>query len=138
MKKVMAFGTFDLFHKGHENYLKQAKKQGDFLIVIVARDQNVELIKGVKPTHDENERVLRVEKSGIAEKVVLGSKKNKLWIIIEEKPEILCLGYDQEVDEKELKEKLLKDGLNCEIKRMKGYHCYKYKSSIIKKGNSFS
>ncbi|PIP26352.1 MAG: hypothetical protein COX31_02740, partial [Candidatus Moranbacteria bacterium CG23_combo_of_CG06-09_8_20_14_all_40_16] len=24
MKKVMAFGTFDIFHKGHESYLKQA------------------------------------------------------------------------------------------------------------------
>ena len=27
--KVLAFGTFDILHKGHEFYLKQAKKHGE-------------------------------------------------------------------------------------------------------------
>lgn len=44
-KIVMAFGTFDVFHPGHEYYLTQAKKYGDILIVVVARDKTVEKVK---------------------------------------------------------------------------------------------
>ena len=41
MKKVMTFGSFDVLHKGHEHYLKEAKSYGDYLIVVVARDENI-------------------------------------------------------------------------------------------------
>lgn len=44
-KKVMAFGTFDLFHPGHQYYLSEASKSGDELIVVIARDLRVEHIK---------------------------------------------------------------------------------------------
>jgi FAD synthetase len=48
MKKkrvVMTFGTFDLLHPGHLHYLSEAKKLGDYLITIVARDATVERLK---------------------------------------------------------------------------------------------
>ena len=35
------FGTFDILHKGHEEFLKDAKSQGDFLIVNVVSDKLV-------------------------------------------------------------------------------------------------
>jgi FAD synthetase len=44
-KVVMTFGTFDMFHPGHRYYLSEARKEGDVLVVIVARDITVEKLK---------------------------------------------------------------------------------------------
>ena len=56
MKKVMVFGTFDIFHDGHRDYFKQAREFGDYLIVVVARDENVLKIKGNIPRNNEKAR----------------------------------------------------------------------------------
>ena len=41
MKKVITYGTFDLFHLGHYNILKRAKEYGDYLIVGVTSESSV-------------------------------------------------------------------------------------------------
>ncbi len=38
MKKVITYGTYDLFHEGHYNLLKNAKALGDYLVVGVTSD----------------------------------------------------------------------------------------------------
>jgi glycerol-3-phosphate cytidylyltransferase len=38
MKKVITFGTFDLFHIGHLQILKRARQLGDYLIVGISTD----------------------------------------------------------------------------------------------------
>ena len=38
MKRVITYGTFDLLHYGHINFLKRAKALGDYLVVAVSTD----------------------------------------------------------------------------------------------------
>ena len=129
MKKVICFGTFDILHLGHINFFKQAKVLGDELIVVIARDSNVKS----KLVHNETERKGLVESIKFVNKAILGDKKDVLKPIIKEKPEIICLGYDQPIKIKELKAKLLDKGIKVEVKRLKPYFKHKHKSSLIKK-----
>lgn len=96
MKKVIVFGTFDIIHPGHIHMLKEAKKYGDYLIAVIARDPIVCEVKGKLPKYNENIRLENVQKLGIADKVRLGCLgENKYQTIAEENPDIVALGYDQ-------------------------------------------
>ncbi|MCP5052809.1 MAG: glycerol-3-phosphate cytidylyltransferase, partial [bacterium] len=39
MKRVITYGTYDLFHVGHENLLKRARALGDYLVVGLSSDE---------------------------------------------------------------------------------------------------
>ena len=39
MKRIIAYGTFDLLHYGHINLLQRAKALGDYLIVALSTDK---------------------------------------------------------------------------------------------------
>ncbi|MCK5413491.1 MAG: adenylyltransferase/cytidyltransferase family protein [Candidatus Pacebacteria bacterium] len=134
MKKVMIFGTFDIFHKGHEDFFRQAREFGQYLIVVVARNENVLKIKGNLPRNNEIARRDEIVKSGLADEVVLGNYSDKYKIIQDNKPDVICLGYDQQVSEDELKNKLIKFGLeNTRIVRLNSFHPKTYKSSKLRK-----
>ncbi|HJO01688.1 MAG: FAD synthase [Candidatus Woesearchaeota archaeon] len=133
MKKVMAFGSFDMLHKGHEAYLKEAKSYGDYLIVIVARDESIIRFKGRKPKNDENSRLGQIKKLDFVDEAVLGSKGNIFDVLEEYSPDVICLGYDQKtVEEEKLREELEKRNLKAKIVRAKPYKEDIYKSSKLK------
>jgi cytidyltransferase-like protein len=125
--KVMAFGTFDIFHKGHENYLKQAGRRGDYLIVVIGRDKNVRIIKGKLPKNSENDRLKRVRKSGLADKAILGNLRDKYAVIRKHKPDLIALGYDQ----RSFVEGLAKKFKKIKIVRLKPFKPSIYKSSKL-------
>ena len=132
MKKVMAFGSFDILHKGHESYLKEAKGYGDYFVVIVARDENILRFKGRKPKNDEGHRLEQVRKLNFVDEAVLGHKDNVFEVLGEFSPDVICLGYDQKIDEEKLREELEKRNLKAEIIRAKPFKPEIYKSSILK------
>lgn len=136
MKKtrIIVFGTFDILHKGHINFFKQARRlvKDPYLIVSVARDINVKKIKGHKTINNEKYRLRQISKQKQVNRAVLGSKTNYIKHILEEEPEIIALGYDQKAYTKNLKAILSKKGLKVKIRRLKSYFPKKYKSSLFK------
>ena len=57
-KKIRVFtsGSFDLFHIGHLNLIKNAKRRCDYLIVGVNTDELVESYKNKRPIVPLGER----------------------------------------------------------------------------------
>lgn len=130
----MIFGTFDIFHKGHQDFIRQAREFGEYLIVIIARDKNVLKIKGSLPRNNERERQNIIVKNKLADEVILGNINNKYKIIQDNQPNLICLGYDQKVSKKELQEKLIEFNLNnTKFIRLKSFFPEIYKSSKLKK-----
>ncbi len=57
---VFLHGTFDLFHRGHVEFLKESKKQGGLLIVGVDHDENVPIYKSKKKVVFEQKHRVRI------------------------------------------------------------------------------
>lgn len=129
----MIFGTFDYFHAGHESLIKQAKLLGDYLIVIVARDETVKQIKGAYPDHNEKQRIETLKNHALIDKAVLGNHDDKYKVIKKHRPNIIALGYDQFVFTYRLEKFLIDENLNTKIHRLKPYEPGIYKSSIVRK-----
>lgn len=71
MKKVITYGTFDLFHQGHYNLLKRARELGDYLIVGVTTD-NFDLERGKLNTcNNIMERIEAVRETGLADQIII-------------------------------------------------------------------
>lgn len=130
----MVFGTFDGLHKGHFDFLRQARNlaKKSFLIVSVARDKNVNKIKNRYPVLNEEKRMNLVQKCKLVDKAVLSGIKNHIPHIVKECPDIIALGYDQKAYVKNLKKDLKNKGIFVKIIRLKPYQKDKYKNHLLK------
>ncbi|MDY2959349.1 MAG: adenylyltransferase/cytidyltransferase family protein [Hornefia sp.] len=71
MKKVITYGTYDLFHKGHFNILKRAREYGDYLIVGVT-GENYDIGRGKLSVHDSlAERIENVKNTGLVDQIIV-------------------------------------------------------------------
>lgn len=61
MKKIITFGTFDVFHAGHVKILERARQLGDFLIVGVSSDELNYKKKNRYPIYSQADRLHIVE-----------------------------------------------------------------------------
>lgn len=71
MKKVLTYGTFDLFHEGHYNLLKRAKALGDYLIVGVTTEHFDEQRGKINIVDSLLERIENVRRTGFADEIII-------------------------------------------------------------------
>ena len=76
MKKIAISGYFDPIHVGHIEYINNAKKLGDWLVVIVNNNNQCALKKG-KYFMDEKDRVLIVKNIKAVDEVFLSIDEDK-------------------------------------------------------------
>ena len=94
---VVTNGCFDLLHFGHVDYLQEAKKKGDILVVAVNSDASIRKIKGKKrPIIGEKNRLSVVAALQSVDYVVLFKEDTPLKVIKALKPDILVKGADWE------------------------------------------
>lgn len=130
MRKVMVFGSFDPIHEGHRSLFRQARRHGDWLTVVLSRDESIRRIKGREPRTDEDARLELLKREELVDHVVLGHKDDFFKIIEMEMPDVLVLGYDQRTfDEEMIQREIAKRKQRVDIKRAVALNPAKYKSS---------
>lgn len=124
MTKVLVGGVFNIVHAGHLFFLKEAKKRGDKLVVVVASDRTAVLTK-TYPLFSAEKRKKALEKTGVADRVVIGDDTDFMKVVEKEDPDVIVLGKDQKMSKKRLEKELRKRRLICRVvrlrRRKKGY-----------------
>jgi glycerol-3-phosphate cytidylyltransferase len=95
MKKVITYGSFDLFHEGHYNLLKHAKELGDMLIVGVTTEQ-YDVYRGKMNVVDSlMRRIDNVRQSGFADEIIIEDHEGqKIEDIQKYGADVFVLGSD--------------------------------------------
>jgi FAD synthetase len=117
MKTVVATGVFDILHPGHILFLEEAKKLGDRLIVIVARDRTAEKRK-YPPRIPEKQRLEVVSALKAVDEAILGDHADMYKPIVGIDPDIIALGQNQHFDVTALEEEIRKRGLKAKVVRI--------------------
>lgn len=125
--RILVTGTFDDLHPGHHFVLEEASKRGE-LFVIVARDANVQKIKGRPPLQSQEVRKQGIEKAFPNATVVLGDETDFLKPVSDIRPDLILLGYDQK-----LPPDIAESDLPCPTERLPAFHPEIHKSSLRRK-----
>ncbi|MEM0078078.1 MAG: adenylyltransferase/cytidyltransferase family protein [Thermoplasmata archaeon] len=120
MVRVMASGVFDILHPGHIFFLEEAKKLGNELVVVVARDSTARKLKH-QPIMNEDVRLKMVTALKPVDIAILGHEDDIFKTVEEIRPDIIVLGYDQNFDEKYIEEECKKRGLKVTVIRLPKY-----------------
>ncbi len=107
-KIVTCNGSFDILHQGHLQRLREAKRQGDILIVCLNSDKSVRAYKGSgRPINSQAVRANNLTDLEYVDYVVIFNEINPKKILSKIKPDIHCVGRDWGKDcvEREVVEK---------------------------------
>ena len=95
MKKVITYGTYDLFHYGHKRLLERAKALGDYLIVGVTAEGFDRARGKINVQQSLMERMEAVKSTGIADEVIVEEYEGqKIDDILRYGIDIFAIGSD--------------------------------------------
>ncbi len=100
MRVVFTNGCFDLLHPGHLNYLEDAGKMGDILIVGLNSDDSVRRLKGsLRPVNRLSDRAHMLTALRAVDLVVPFSEETPINLIKTLLPDVLVKGGDYMPDD---------------------------------------
>jgi len=132
IKVVLAGGVYDVLHLGHLAALTEARSLGDVLVVVVATDTTVEMLKGRKPIFPERDRRALVEGIKPVDRAILGYEDVGMGyeqVLVDVQPDIVAFGYDQENLEKSVREIIQRHKMKIQTIRLSKFDHEKYLSS---------
>jgi cytidyltransferase-like protein len=117
--RVAVYGTFDILHEGHFEFLRKARQYGDWLGVILIARKFVMENKALAPIHTVHERRDALLRTGLVDAVFVDSVSQGLRCLDIIEPDIFCLGYDQTTVWEEILQSLLSTRFpRCRMKRL--------------------
>ena len=97
---VFTNGVFDILHRGHVEYLNQAKKLGEILIVGVNSDNSARRLKGPgRPFNSEEDRAFILANLKAVDFAVIFDQPTPFDLINTLQPDIIVKGGDYRPDE---------------------------------------
>ena len=121
IKRVAVWGTFDLLHAGHIEFLERASQFGD-LYVIVIPDEQALRNKGYLPDNDTETRKNNLERLPFVKQVFIDCIEMGLDCLSEIHPDFFVLGYDQDnFWENILKNEFAKKNLSVNFSRLERF-----------------
>lgn len=134
MNTALVFGTFDPIHPGHEYVFREAKKLGDRLVVVVARDATIQKEKNREHHMSEQDRVTAVKSLADIDEALLGDESPDSYeLLLKLDFTTLVLGYDQRPSDEEVWAILSSIGKpNVAVVRLAAYKPEQYKSSLMR------
>ena len=122
---VFTNGCFDLLHAAHIRYLKEAKDNGDVLIIGLNSDNSVKILKGNKrPLIPEKERAFMLAALECVDYVVIFDDKTVENLLKELKPDIYVKGGDYTIDTINQNERKIVEENDGKIIILKGHEGY--------------
>lgn len=99
-KLVFTNGCFDLLHRAHVEYLREARRLGDALIVGLNSDSSARQLKGTgRPLMPEEDRALLLAEMRCVDYVCIFAEVSVESLIADLLPDVLVKGGDYLLDE---------------------------------------
>jgi D-beta-D-heptose 7-phosphate kinase / D-beta-D-heptose 1-phosphate adenosyltransferase len=96
---VFTNGCFDVLHRGHVTFLRQARSLGDLLVVAVNSDASVARLKGSdRPVNHVEDRAAVLGELSCVDHVVLFDEDSPVRLIEELRPDVYVKGGDYRVE----------------------------------------
>jgi FAD synthetase len=104
---VLVGGCFDILHFGHVHFLKEARKKGDFLVILLESDENTKKLKGAnRPIHSQKQRREILTSLNFVDKVislpVMKSDEDYKKMVMKIKPDVIAITTGDGIKDKKL------------------------------------